>query len=504
MQKRIDPIMAVVVNAVGALVLFTVVALLFFLGRESQHAFKQVYPFGFRFAVTKPIPDRGYNVEQDVYASILTANIEGQDGIDQKEETMPMPRVSDLEMDTENKPVGATGVFIPFIAGDAKTPLPSGPLDPSQVDAMMLFRDDWRAAKPAEQGERFVLFAFGSSQLQGDTMTLRWGPDASYLPELTPYSLKLRLLRAPDGVSIDPIEIDLKKEPSGAIELPAWRAATDEDRLKGYQFEIVATPGPSTAVAAFTNMMKTDWAPTLNYARYGIVPLILSTLIITLIAVLIAAPVSLGLALYISEVAPARIKDWLKPTVELLASIPTVVLAYFGLMTVAPFLLSNIGAFVGMESTRSLLTAAVMMGILLIPTIATVAEDTLANLPRHLRDGADALGLTPRETIRKVLLPAAKSGLIGAVLLGLARAFGETMLVWLLSGGTVRMPTQGLNTLGSATKGIPDTIGIEMGNVTMESAHYGHLFFLGLVLFLITLAINLTGYRLAKKSSWTA
>lgn len=512
MRKRIDPIMAIVVNACGAFVLFMVAALLFYLGRESQYAFKQVFPYGYRFAVTSPERSASFSLEADPYASVLTANIEGANGIDDKEETMPMPSVDQLVSDDEVAPVGGTGVFIPIDAKYMEDPAsapPNNTLNLNAVDPMFLFRDEWRAAKPAETGDTFHLFAFATPELKGQEMVLVWGPDASFLPELAPYRIQLKLLRVPEGIAYDgPREWDLRQTPSGRIVLPAFIAPTDEARTQGYVFQMVATPTTSTFAATVRNAFRTDWAPTLNYARYGIVPLILSTLIITILAVLLSAPVSIGLALYMSEIAPARIKEWLKPTVELLASIPTVVLAFFGLMTVAPAIKQWIGPAIAMDSTRSMVTCALMMAILLIPTIATVAEDALANLPRHLRDGADALGLTTRESIRKVLLPAAKSGLIGAVLLGMARAFGETMLVWLLSGGTVRMPNlaspqAAVQNLGQPTKGIPDTIGIEMGNVTLESTHYGHLFLIGLILFLITLVINLTGYRLARRNAWT-
>ena len=502
MKRRLDPVMSVIVHSTGVLLIFVAVAILFFLGRESRYALEQTFPFGYRFAVTGVFLPEGYELEQDLYSTIVGSTVEALDGIDEKEETMRLSTMETLNGDVDNNPVGALGTYIPFVAGDAEGEKKAAQTGLASIDPMFLFRDDWRAAKPAEKGEKFNLFAFGTSRASGK-MVLRWEPDSSFLPSNSPYRFQLKLVRAPVGVSMDPVTIDLRQQPSGTLELPAWQAKSDADRTKGYLFEVSAIPGDSTPVAAIKNLFGTDWAPTLGYARFGVVPLIISTLLITFIAVLLATPVSIGLALYLSEFAPSKVREWLKPTIELLASIPTVVLAYVGLITVAPLLLQMFAGSLGMENGRSMLTAAVMMGILLIPTIATVAEDTLAHMPHSLRDGADALGLTPMESIRQVLLPAAKSGLIAAVLLGMARAFGETMLVWLLAGGTVRMPSNGMTTLGQATKGIPDTIGIEMGNVSMQSAHYGHLFLIGLLLFLITFAINLTGYRMAKKGAWT-
>ncbi len=494
--------MTIIVHSSGVLLIFIAVALLFFLGRESRYAFDQVFPYGYRFAVTGEKLPENYDLENDVYATVISANIEAQDGIDEKEETLPLSTIDAINADEENLPIGGTGTYIPFVAGDAEGAKRADGMNLNALDPMFCFRDDWRSAKRAEKGDRFLLLVFGGKRAS-TTMKLRWGPDASFLPSNSPYSFHLKLIQTPPGIRMSEVDIDLKQQPAGTLTLPAWQAKTDADRTKGYIFEVVAAPTTSTAVAATKNIFGTDWAPTLNYARYGIIPLLISTGLITLLAILIATPVSIGLALYMSEIAPSRVREWLKPTVELLASIPTVVLAYVGLLTVGPFLLKLFAGPLGMENGRSMLTASVMMGILLIPTIATVAEDTLTNLPQHLRDGADAIGLTKMEAIGKVLLPAAKSGLIAAVLLGMARAFGETMLVWLLAGGTVRMPSDGLRTLGQATKGIPDTIGIEMGNVTTQSAHYGHLFLLGLILFIITLLINLAGYRMVRKNAWT-
>jgi phosphate transport system permease protein len=236
-------------------------------------------------------------------------------------------------------------------------------------------------------------------------------------------------------------------------------------------------------------------------------PLIVGTLIITILAVLLATPFSIGAAVYLSEVAPSRIREWLKPLVELLASVPTVVLGYFGLMLVAPFLANTLAAAVGLDSGRAMFTAAIMMAVLLFPTITSFAEDALQAVPQSMRDGGEALGLTTREKLRKIILPAARGGIISAVLLGIARAIGETMIVWILSGGTPFLPSfespkDAVANLMKPARGIPDSIAIEMGNVDFHGVHYGHLFLLGLILFVMTLGINSVGQRLARRSAW--
>jgi phosphate transport system permease protein len=359
-------------------------------------------------------------------------------------------------------------------------------------------RDDWRAQKPVTKGDRFLLFAFATSEYTADKFRLRWEPDAAYDPVHAAHRLVLRSIQSPPGTP--KIEIDLSKQPSGSIELPAWVAKTDAERTQRYRFEVVAEPKYSSGFAAtMAGFFRTDWAPTLQYPRFGFVPLILSTLLITCLAILFAAGPALMTAIYLSEMAPGRIREWLKPIIELLASVPTVVLGYFGLMLVAPGVMATIGEALRFESGRSVLTASIMMAVLILPTIISIAEDALRNVPGSLRDGAEALGLTPIEAIKRVTVRAAKPGLISALLFGFARATGETMIVWILGGGTALMPRASLETLGQPTRGIADTIGIEMANVVFEQPHYGHLFLIGLILFGITVTVNLAGHRMSKR-----
>lgn len=375
--------------------------------------------------------------------------------------------------------------------------------DLSKVDDSQLFRDDWRACKDANTGDKFLLFAYATEECKDKTVRLRWEPDASFDPGLAVHNLRLRLVSAPQGIAVPKVDIDLLSRPKGEIVLPTVSARTDADRTKGYVFTIEATPkSMGTVLATLRGAAKTEWAPTTQYPRYGFFPLLFSTLIITILAVAFATGPAIMSAVYLSEFATTKVRERVKPVIELLASVPTVVLGYFGLMVVVPGLMATLGKALSLESGRCLLTAAIMMAVLILPTIVSIAEDGLRNLPNSLRDGGDALGLTNSETIRRVIVPAGKPALIGAVVLGFARAMGETMIVWILSGGSPTMPSGILKTLTQPTRGVADTIGIEMANVEFEKPTYGHLFLLGLLLFGTTVIFNLIGNRLARRSKW--
>jgi len=173
---------------------------------------------------------------------------------------------------------------------------------------------------------------------------------------------------------------------------------------------------------------------------------------------------------------------------------------------IAPALQKLFGEALQLSSGRGLSATALMMTVFILPTIISLSEDALRAVPNCLREGAEALGFTHAGRIRLVILPAAKSGLIAAVLLAVARVMGETMIVWILSGGTPTMPdfsspTAALGTLVKPTRAIPDTIAIEMGNVELESPHYGYLFLLGLTLFVLTLII-LLGFAYRKRAQF--
>ncbi len=492
MKKRlIEWITERFVFLAGSLIVIIVFTMFLYLAYESRHAFNRKFAYGYRFAAqpvelkpdeyTGEIPE---DLSRDPYATHIKAHFDGDDGLDEKEEVVPMPTLEELEGFEKM----ATGTAL---VGEIK-----------DIDYENLYRDDWREPKSAEVGEKYLLFMFATPEHDEDTMVLAWEPDANFRSTDSPYDIRLKLLQAPEGVEVSDFEIDLVRNPKGRKEFPTWKAETNEDRVRGYIFQIETIPKTSNTPAVLRSFFTTNWEPTLYYPQYGFIPLLLGTFLMAGIAMLIALPVGIASATYLSEIASARLREWLKPIIELLASVPTVVLGYFGLMLVAPGLLKVFGEAIGMESGRSMITAALVLGFLLLPTIITLAEDTFRSLPQNLRDGADALGLTTREKIRMVLVPAAKAGMIGVGLLSIARAIGETMIIWMLSGGTPTMPTSPLKAVFSSSRGLPDTIGIEMGNVEFGGEHYGHLFLIGLVLFSITLVINLTGYFIAKKNTW--
>lgn len=493
-----DRVMVSLVWVAGGFVLVAFVAIFGYLMTESRYAFDAKYVYGFAFAAQPSDMDPSLpeyaDPTMDINATILTVNNEGADSgttPDEKEERFAMPTLDQLK-------------GVSMVASGA---LLGGNL--SELAPEALFKDDWREPKQASQDHRFVFFVFGTPEYKGKTIRLNYGPFEGADAGNVPHSLKLRMIQHPDGVQVNPIEIDLKVKQNGVIELPSFIANSDAERTKGYAFELVATPTSTSTWAAIQAFFRSEWAPTLAQPRFGLWPLLASTFAITLIALLIATPVSIACAIYLAEIAPVKLREILKPIFELLSSVPTVVLGYFGLIFVAPAIQSTIGKAFGMESGRSLILAAIIMGLLLIPTITTIAEDALRTIPNALRDGAEALGLTRREALRKVVLPAAKSGLVAAVMLGMARSIGETMIVWMLSGGTATMlnlssPKSAGESLVKSTRGIPDTIGIEMGNVTFQTPHYGYLFLLGTVLFVITLALNMVAFRYARKQVWRA
>ena len=475
--------------AAGLLVMALIVAIFFFLAAESRYAFERTFPYGYRVALLPADSPEELDLSTELYASFVGAHHEGADGLDEREEVQPLPTLEEL---------GGTGYCA---TGSPLTDRYEG------ISEDIVYRDDWRAAKTADKGDRFFLYGFATPEYKADKMLLAWEPDAAFDPKHTPYDIRLRLARAPKGVKLDNIEVDLKSHPKGKLLLPTYIASSDAERLNGYVFEVVATPTKGNFLATWSSVLRSDWAPTLQYPRFGFFPLLLGTLLMSVIAVLLATPLALAAAIYVAELAPARLREWMKPTIELLASIPTVVLGYFGLMLFAPWLVRWFGEALHMSSGRSMLTASLVLALLILPTIITIAEDAIRAVPRALRDGAEALGLTAAEGIRTVLLPAARAGVIAAILLGTARAVGETMIVWILSGGTARMLAFGnlretLGNLVQPTRGIPDTIAIEMGNVEFEGPHYGHLFLIGLVLFLLTLVVNLAGFAYGRRAMW--
>jgi len=227
------------------------------------------------------------------------------------------------------------------------------------------------------------------------------------------------------------------------------------------------------------------WRPSSEPAQFGMLPLILGSLYVTVGALVIAVPLGLGCAIFVAEIAPLWMREILKPTVEVLAAIPSVVYGFLGLLMIGPWLADVLGLPIGQFAALG----SVLLAFMAIPTIVSISEDALRNVPVALRDSSLALGATRWQTIVRVIVPAARSGLIAASLLGLARAIGETMTVLMVTGNAAVMPRALLGFL-RPIRTMTATIAAEMGEAAHGSSHYHALFAIGLVLFVITFLIN--------------
>ena len=234
-----------------------------------------------------------------------------------------------------------------------------------------------------------------------------------------------------------------------------------------------------------------SWYPTYSPPEYGIWPLIVGSLVVMVLSCLIAVPLGLLSAVYIAEIAPAGIREVLKSIIELLAGLPSVVLGFFGMAILAPWMQETFDLPTGLN----IVNAALMLAIMAIPTIASISEDALYAVPRDFKEASYALGATKHETILRVVIPAAFSGISTAVILGMSRAIGETMVVLMVAGGAAAIP-QGLF---DSVRPMPASIAAEMGEAPFGSGHYHALFATGIVLFFITLAFNLIADHLSNR-----
>jgi phosphate transport system permease protein len=238
-------------------------------------------------------------------------------------------------------------------------------------------------------------------------------------------------------------------------------------------------------------LTSTRWVP--NQGDFGVLPLVYGTLMATFIAIAVALPVGLLTALYLSEYAPRSLRRWLKPALEILAGVPTVVYGYFALTFITPFFRDSI--FPGIGSFNAL-SAGLIMGVMIIPTVASVSEDAIYAVPRSLREGAYALGATRRETATRIVIPAALSGIVAAVILGVSRAIGETMIVTIAMGAQANWGGSPLDGMQAMTAYIVQVVGGETprGSITFES-----IFAVGSTLFLMTLTLNLVSYWFVRR-----
>jgi len=241
---------------------------------------------------------------------------------------------------------------------------------------------------------------------------------------------------------------------------------------------------PAIGEVSISNLFSVRWYPIEDY--FGLLPLIAGSIIVTIGAALFAIPIGLCAAIFISEVSPRWARDILKPLVEVLGGIPSVVLGFIGILILAPYLRQLLDLPTGLSA----LAGSILLGGLAIPTIVSVAEDALDSVPRSYRDGALALGATEWQTIWRVTFPAARSGVLTAIMLGIGRAIGETMAVMMVTGNAAVLPIK-LNSLFLPVRTMTATIAAEMGEVAKDSTHYHVLFLIGVLLFVISLGINI-------------
>lgn len=248
---------------------------------------------------------------------------------------------------------------------------------------------------------------------------------------------------------------------------------------------LLSEGAPAVFEVPLNSLTGLRWYPIEDY--FGILPLLLGTLLVTIGSALVAIPFGIGTAIYISEIAPQWLKEVLKPLVELLAGLPSVMLGFLGILVVSPFL----RRFLDLPTGLTAFTGALLLGGIALPTIVSVAEDALNTVPRGYREAALAVGATRWQTIWGVTLPAAKSGVLTAVILGVGRAIGETMTVMMVTGNAPVLPLKWFS-LFAPVRTMTATVASEMGEVATGSTHYHVLFLIGILLFLISLAVNVT------------
>jgi len=233
------------------------------------------------------------------------------------------------------------------------------------------------------------------------------------------------------------------------------------------------------------------WYPTHDDAEFGILPLILGSLWVTVGALFVCMPLGVGSAMYIHELAGHKQKSILKPLIEILAAIPSIVYGFFGMVIVAPFLQKTFNLAVGLNA----LSGSLMLGIMATPTVCSIAEDALSFVPKSFREASYALGANRWQTLVHVIVPAAGSGISTAIILGMSRAIGETMTVLMVCGGAAMIPRSFFQPVRPMTA----TIAAEMGETVMGGTHYHALFAIGLILFLFTLVFNIIAEIISRR-----
>ncbi|HOA22979.1 MAG: phosphate ABC transporter permease subunit PstC [Aggregatilineales bacterium] len=274
------------------------------------------------------------------------------------------------------------------------------------------------------------------------------------------------------------------------IERLIWIAGISTIVLVALIFIFLLREGlPAFVSVPLSELFGPRWYPIENI--FGLWPLLFGSLLVTFGAIVIAVPLGLTTAIYLGEIAPQGQREILKPLIEMLAGIPSIVLGFLGWVALAP-LIQRLGAPTGLTA----FTGSLLLAYMSLPTIISISEDALYAVPKEYRDGALALGATQWQTIWRVVLPAARSGLVIAVMLGIGRAIGETMAVMMVTGNAANVPALGSGIMFQPVRTMTATIAAEMGEVAQGSQHYHMLFGIGIVLFIITFAINSLATRI--------
>ncbi|MDK2981984.1 MAG: phosphate transport system permease protein [Chloroflexota bacterium] len=250
---------------------------------------------------------------------------------------------------------------------------------------------------------------------------------------------------------------------------------------------------PALGEVSLKDLFSSRWYPIEDL--YGLLPLISGSLVVTLTSILIALPLGVGTAIYIGEIAPKNVKEILKPTVEIMAGIPSVVLGFIGIQALSPFMRE----FFDLPTGLTALSGSILLAMIAIPSIVSIAEDALYAVPNSYRDASYALGATQWQTIWGVVLPAARNGLLTAVMLGIGRSLGETMAVMMVTGNAATT-FSGFKSIVMPVRTMTATIASEMGEVASGSTHYHVLFFIGIILFVFSLIINISSSSVQGKS----
>jgi phosphate transport system permease protein len=238
-------------------------------------------------------------------------------------------------------------------------------------------------------------------------------------------------------------------------------------------------------------LLGNQWYPTYDPPSFGIFPLIVASVVVTVLSCLVAVPLGVLAALYISEIAGPRVREALKAVIELMAGLPSVVLGFFGMVVLAPWLQETFDLPTGLN----IVNASLILAVMAVPTICSISEDALYAVPREYREASQALGATKGETIVGVVMPAALSGIFTAIILGMARAMGETMVVLMTAGGAAAVP----ESIFDSVRPMTASIAAEMGEAPFGGDHYHALFATGIVLFFITLAFNVLANHLSHR-----